>query len=149
MDDDNDETKVVSIKSKGNPNWVKGRSANPGGRPKTANNLIRLLCRRDTQKVYAALMDIIMNDEAKDAARVAAIKFHQENAWGKPPTSIKIETSSSETPQFMPAQQLAQLAQGRIEDFVYDLFSTGKLKEYLDKFKEDREAIITPFDDDE
>jgi hypothetical protein len=62
--------------------FEKGRSGNPGGRPK-ADGEIRELARQHTITALQTLAEICQNGE-NESARVAAANALLDRAWGKP-----------------------------------------------------------------
>jgi len=122
--------------------FPKGVSGNPEGRRvENKNHLLRQLCRIDTRRVYEILMDIITNPEEKGIVKVNAIKFHQETAWGKAEQSIdvKFEDVEDTIVARLSAERLNMLVNGKIDDFLRGLYTSGELNGYLNKFK--REGI--------
>jgi hypothetical protein len=72
-------------RSRGRP-FVKGQpSANPGGRPKEAND-VKLLAREHTVEAIERLVHWLRSDNAK--ASVAAAGALLDRAWGKAPQAI-------------------------------------------------------------
>lgn len=78
----------------GNPNWQKGVSGNPSGRPRIPDDL-KKSCRRLAAKGLKVLEEIINSRDvwedgkrvklgAKDADRLAAVKLVMEYGYGKP-----------------------------------------------------------------
>lgn len=68
---------------RGNPNWVKGKSGNPGGRPKVVAE-VKELARQYTTDAISALAEICKNPKAPPAARVAAAQALLDRGYGKP-----------------------------------------------------------------
>ncbi len=66
--------------------FEKGRSGNPGGRPK-GDGEIRDLARQHTLTALQALVEIASNGE-NESARVAAANALLDRAWGKPAVPI-------------------------------------------------------------
>lgn len=71
---------------KGKP-FQKGKSGNPGGRPKEVAH-VKELARQHTIGAIEALVDVMLHDE-KGSARVAAASVLLDRAWGKPVQSIE------------------------------------------------------------
>ena len=65
-----------------NPNWVKGHSGNPRGRPKSDFTLAAMAKLR-TKKAMAVLDDILADEE--NPQRLAAAKELLDRGWGKAP----------------------------------------------------------------
>jgi len=124
--------------------WKKGQSGNPLGRrvERPQINVLRELCRQDTDEVYKILMNIIRNEDERGVVRVNGIKFHQESAWGKAEQSLKLETTTAETvdPSKMTAEQIHLFVSGKTEEFLRNMYASGALATYAEKFKSETEA---------
>ena len=59
-----------------------GQSGNPGGRPK-ALKAVEEAARAHTEEAIATLAAICKNEDAPDAARIAAAVALLDRAWGK------------------------------------------------------------------
>jgi hypothetical protein len=70
--------------------FEKGRSGNPGGRPKGHGD-IRELARRHTGAALATLVEICRNG-GNEGARVAAATAILDRGWGKPMVYVPIPT---------------------------------------------------------
>lgn len=75
-------------KGVGNPLWVKGKSPNPGGRPKQVLDVIQL-ARKHTPEAIGRLVEI-MRDGQSEAACVSAAVAILDRGWGKPVQSHEI-----------------------------------------------------------
>ncbi len=75
------DTPETAPKRRGRP-FQKGRSGNPGGRPKQAAEL-RTLARRQTASALATLIEIATQGSS-ESARVAAANALLDRGWGKP-----------------------------------------------------------------
>jgi hypothetical protein len=76
----------------GNPNWRKGVSGNPSGRPKVVAE-VKELARQLTAPAMKALGDIVKDDDAPPAARVAAAGVILDRGYGKAPQHVTVERS--------------------------------------------------------
>jgi len=63
--------------------WRQGQSGNPSGRPKVIG-YIRDLARERTEEAIGTLLDVMRNQDAPSAARVAAAEAMLSRGWGKP-----------------------------------------------------------------
>jgi hypothetical protein len=66
--------------------FEKGRSGNPGGRPK-GDGEIRELARQHTSAALGTLVEICRNGE-NESARVAAANALLDRGWGKPAVPV-------------------------------------------------------------
>ena len=64
--------------------FVKGKSGNPGGRPKALKD-VENLARKHSSTAIQTLADICMDGDAPPAARVSASSALLDRGWGKPP----------------------------------------------------------------
>lgn len=68
--------------------FVKGKSGNPGGRPKAAEDL-KLLAQTKTQAAINTLCSIMSNKKAPESARVSAACALLDRGYGKPSQMIE------------------------------------------------------------
>lgn len=73
--------------------FEKGRSGNPGGRPK--HGLIRDLARQHTETCMRTLAEIAGNPDARDTSRVAAINTLLGYGWGRPNVAVDLTQHKS------------------------------------------------------
>ena len=74
--------------------FQKGRSGNPGGRPKVVAE-VKELARKHTGKAIETLVSIMDNPKAAPAARVSAANSLLDRGYGKPPQHITGEGGPS------------------------------------------------------
>ena len=74
---------------RGNPNWKKGESANPSGRPKIPEE-IRDAARAASPKAIETLIKIMTNDDTNDGERIKAAVAILNRAYGTPAQSVEI-----------------------------------------------------------
>ena len=67
--------------------WVKGQSGNPGGRPKEEVD-IRKLARSRGKQAIDALYEIMCDEKAPPAARIAASVALLDRGYGRPEQSF-------------------------------------------------------------
>jgi hypothetical protein len=71
---------------------VKGRSGNPGGRPKVVAE-VRDLARAQTAQAIATLSAIMSSAKAPAAARVAAANSLLDRGWGRPTQAMDVRAT--------------------------------------------------------
>ena len=72
----------------------KGQSGNPGGRPKILAD-VRELARAHTAKALNTLVEIVGNEKAPAAARVAAANSILDRGYGKPEAKVEASINSA------------------------------------------------------
>jgi hypothetical protein len=70
------------------PRFTKGKSGNPGGRPKEIADL-KALARVHTELALKVLVDIIKDKQRSGNARVAAAREILDRGYGKPAQAIE------------------------------------------------------------
>jgi hypothetical protein len=75
------------------PRWEKGCSGNPGGRPAGHGDL-REIARRHTESALGVLVDVMQDESAPAAARVAACVHLLDRGYGRPESRARIELTS-------------------------------------------------------
>lgn len=78
--------------------FVKGKSGNPGGKSVVLadGRTLTDLAREHTPKAVQALVDVLENDGASDAAKVSAATAILDRGWGRPKQDLGIEIKSDE-----------------------------------------------------
>lgn len=71
------------MNTEGKGGFQKGRSGNPGGRPREVGE-VRDLARRYTPQAIEALQSIMNEQQAPASARVAAAEALLNRGWGRP-----------------------------------------------------------------
>jgi Family of unknown function (DUF5681) len=74
--------------------FKKGKSGNPGGRPKVVAE-VKELARAHTREAIETLVSIMTNSKAAAAARVSAANALLDRGYGKPPQHITGEVGVS------------------------------------------------------
>lgn len=99
--------------------FQKGRSGNPGGRPKAIKD-VEAAAREHTPLAMKALADICGDGKAPPAARVASATALLDRAWGKPiarninaNVSDTRHLSDAELEAIIAAELEATIAEGR------------------------------------
>lgn len=94
--------------------FVRGKSGNPGGRPKEVMNVVQL-ARAATPMAMRTLTSIADSEEAPAAARVAAANALLDRGWGKPQQDIKLsgELGVTVKAEDLSDDDLAKLALGK------------------------------------
>jgi Family of unknown function (DUF5681) len=67
--------------------FEKGKSGNPGGRPKVVGE-VQALAREYTKEAVETLRDILLDKKAPPAARVAAANSILDRGYGRPSQTI-------------------------------------------------------------
>ena len=75
--------------------FQKGKSGNPGGRPKVVGE-VQALARECTQQAVDTLKDIMHNNKAPAAARVAAANSLLDRGYGRPSQTINQGTTRTD-----------------------------------------------------
>jgi hypothetical protein len=68
--------------------FVKGKSGNPGGRPKAVKEIVDL-CRELTPLGIKRMKAILESETAAPAAQVAAFTAVMDRGWGKPMQAVE------------------------------------------------------------
>jgi len=105
--------------------WEKGKSGNPGGRPKGEGD-IRELARQHTPQAIRRLARVMNDDNAPPSAQVAASTALLDRGWGRPTQSISAtldanRPSVSESLEFRAIDLLKQVRGEPVDAAALDL----------------------------
>ena len=88
--------------------FVPGNKANPGGRPKAVIEVVEL-ARAHTPQAMQTLAEIMTNEGAPPAARVAAASVLLDRGWGKAPQTVE-HTGTVKFEDMTPEQRAGRIA---------------------------------------
>ena len=95
-------------KKRGNPNWVKGVSGNPGGRVQLEPEIkaMRALKANEAFRVACGLLD-----SDNERVRLEAAKEIMDRGWGRPQQSVAVSYDNASTAELVERarERLAQL----------------------------------------
>src|ERR1044072_833408 len=97
---------------KGRP-FPKGVSGNPGGRPKVLGD-VQELARQKSPEAITTLANIMHDEKAPPAARVAAANALLDRGYGKPTQPIS-QTLTKIDPSTMSDEELASIVRNGIQ----------------------------------
>lgn len=72
----------------GNPNWTKGISGNPGGKPKDTLGAFLREKKNLPEEIYNAVYPLLKSKSEK--VRIQACEFLRDTRDGKPPQSVEL-----------------------------------------------------------
>ena len=78
----------------GNPNWGKGVSGNPGGRPRDPLPKLIKAATKDGDKLVKKAM-VLLNSKNEDI-QMKALSWLSDRGWGKPAQSVDLSNTSGE-----------------------------------------------------
>ena len=119
-------------KRRGNPNWVKGRSANPGGKPNLTPDEADALAmaKQFAPDAIRALHEIATSRTASDKARVTAAEAIINRVYGKPKETVESTVKHERRSESDILGELAALglvASGRVAERAADDTGGGSL----------------------
>jgi hypothetical protein len=90
--------------------WVKGASANPGGRPAKLAG-VRQAAQQYTEEAVSTLAEVMRDTGAPAAARTAAAVALLDRGWGRPATALDARVEVAHSASDTAAQVLMALAE--------------------------------------
>ena len=102
-------------KAGGNPNWSKGVSGNPGGRPKMPRDLVEA-ARAHSVEMLEVLIKLARNSSTPPTARISAATAILDRGYGKP--SVTIETTHGSLDHMSDAELEALIREGLEHDRI-------------------------------
>lgn len=110
--------------------WQKGEFGNPiGVQPKV--NALRKACQNFSKQAWDILVELASDPGGDEKNRRVIATWMLEQAWGRVPQSMEIQSNEGLSPNMMSAEQLRMFASGKIQELIINLHQTGKLDEYL------------------
>ena len=100
----------MPTKSRGNPNWKKGVSGNPGGRPHQPQEMLEI-ARAESPAAFRRVCDLVQSKNEQVA--LAAAKEVLDRAWGKPSQEATVNLRHSDVTEWSRAEILDRLAELR------------------------------------
>jgi hypothetical protein len=97
------------------PTFEKGKSGNPGGRPKVLGD-IQELFRERTKEARDGLVTIIRDPKAPAAARVAACNTILDRGYGRPAQTVHATTLRKTVEELTDEELMIIAAGGTLED---------------------------------
>ena len=111
-----DNSKITKAMPRGQP-FEKGKSGNPGGRPKRTPEEADLIeaCRTKTPEALQTILEL-MEESDNDRVKLAAAQYVIERGWGKAPERIELLTAtvdlSAEDIDLSPMEAYLRLIKG-------------------------------------
>src|SRR3712207_1476389 len=79
---------------RGNPNWIKGRSGNPGGRPKALREVTEL-ARQHGAEAIEFLTRVVRDENERPQHRIRAAELLLDRGYGKPSQTVHTNVARS------------------------------------------------------
>jgi hypothetical protein len=104
--------------------WKPGASANPGGKPKRPVTIeerkaiadVKALAKERSEEAIKTLVDVVGNQKAPPAARVAAAEAILNRGWGRPTQPVQAEVSIFERLTDVECDTLIAALESSLED---------------------------------
>ena len=95
---------------RGNPNWKKGVSGNPSGRPKMPANVLEL-ARSRSPEAFERICELMKSEN--ESVALAAAKEVLDRGWGRPSQESTVNLRHGDITEWSRAEILARLAELR------------------------------------
>ena len=100
----------MQAKERGNPNWVKGISGNPAGRPRQPAEML-MIARAASPEAFKRVCALMKSKN--EAVALAAAREVLDRAWGKPSQEATVNLRHGDITEWSRAEILDRLAELR------------------------------------